>query len=149
MGRIFNLWNVVAGYSDTATVRVLSELNSAFAENAEAMWYHHGRSLYPILGRSHVLEGHKRPVNCLVHAGETMLISGGADGSVRLWCTATGESVGHLEGHEDYVYCVLAIDRLNLVASGSKDCTVRLWTIAGEQAGLFGTSPTNSSFIRS
>ncbi|MGK7926778.1 MAG: protein kinase [Spirulina sp.] len=59
-----------------------------------------------------------------------MLASGSRDGTIKLWCLATGELLQTLAGHSTWVNCV-AFDRTGQVlASGSGDKTIKLWSIA-------------------
>ena len=62
-----------------------------------------------------------------------MVVSGGGDGTVRVWDAATGDLVGEpFTGHDDWVRSV-AIGRLDgctVVVSGSDDGTVRVWDAA-------------------
>src|SRR5262249_6055627 len=59
-----------------------------------------------------------------------VVASAGDDGTVRLWDTATGETVHLLHGHSDDVWrCQFSPDG-TLVASAGADTTVRLWDTA-------------------
>lgn len=57
-----------------------------------------------------------------------MFVTAGYDSTVRGWRLSTGESLGVLGTHSDRVMCVTAIDDCTFV-SGSKDKTVKLWSI--------------------
>jgi WD40 repeat protein len=50
---------------------------------------------------------------------------------IYLWCGATGKRLATLRGHTRSIYCLsYRADGLQL-ASGSSDCTLRLWNVAG------------------
>jgi serine/threonine protein kinase len=76
------------------------------------------------------LTGHNGPVLCMAFSGDgTLLLSGGSDGSVRLWRAADGEEVRCLEGHADRVTAVaLSPDGQNGY-SASADGTIRRWPL--------------------
>ena len=62
--------------------------------------------------------------------GRTLLASGSADTTIRLWDPVTGTPLGEpLTGHTDAVNAVAAaeLDGRPVVISGSNDATVRLW----------------------
>ena len=56
-----------------------------------------------------------------------LVVSGGADKSVRLWDWRTGDCFSVLEGHEGKVWSV-SVDRFR-VASGGRHGEVRLWNL--------------------
>jgi WD40 repeat protein len=62
--------------------------------------------------------------------GGKTFASAGADGSLRLWDTATGESVRRFEGHRDLVLSVAFSHDGRTLVSGGMDHTVRLWDVA-------------------
>ena len=43
------------------------------------------------------------------------------------WCCSTNNSILELKGHTDNVYSLLYIEDRNILISGSKDRTLRLW----------------------
>lgn len=58
----------------------------------------------------------------------TVLATGGYDGMVRLWDTASGALKRVLVGHESYVYGLAwTADGRYLASAGSHDLTVRIW----------------------
>ncbi|XP_041445598.1 F-box/WD repeat-containing protein 7-like [Xenopus laevis] len=56
-----------------------------------------------------------------------IIISGSADGTVKVWNGESGESLHTLCGHIDPVSCVFIHERR--VESGSRDHTIRIWDI--------------------
>ena len=72
--------------------------------------------------------------------GTPVIISGGRDGTVRVWRLADGEPVGEpLRGHDGPVRAVAAAtlpDGTPVIISGAGDGTVRVWRLAdGEPVG--------------
>jgi WD40 repeat protein len=54
--------------------------------------------------------------------------SGGYDATARVWQTATGTLLSTLAGHQAQVFGVAFHPREALLATGSIDQTVQLWT---------------------
>ncbi len=79
------------------------------------------------------LTGHTGEVNCVAFSQDGGLVSGGMDGSVRVW-NVTGEPIGQpLTGHIGGVDCVaFSQDGARLVSSGG-DGMVRIWDVASGQ----------------
>jgi WD40 repeat protein len=63
-----------------------------------------------------------------------LLASGGDDGAVSLWDSATGEALRSLQGHTDWVRSVAFSPDGRLLASGGDDWAVRLWDSATGEA---------------
>ena len=66
--------------------------------------------------------------------GTPVIVSGGGDGTVRVWRLADGTPVGEpLRGHDGVVYAVAAgalPDGTPVIVSGGRDGTVRVWRLA-------------------
>jgi WD40 repeat protein/serine/threonine protein kinase len=59
-------------------------------------------------------------------------LTGGADGTARLWDVADGREVGRLQGHRGAVRAVaFSSPDGRLILTGSEDNTARLWNLAG------------------
>ncbi|MDZ7955912.1 NB-ARC domain-containing protein [Nostoc sp. DedQUE09] len=58
-----------------------------------------------------------------------LLVSGGRDGTLRLWNVKDGQSIYVLEGHKHDVYGLAISADNQLLVSAGKDHTVRLWNL--------------------
>lgn len=98
--------------------------------SAEGISFHDTESL-KIIGK---LEGHDGPVKGIaVNDGGTLLVSAGADKTVRLWDLRAGGQQRILRGHTDAVNGVALSKNGPTLASVSTDKTVRLWDIESGQ----------------
>ncbi|KAK4750068.1 hypothetical protein SAY87_027517 [Trapa incisa] len=71
-----------------------------------------------------------------IAASTSMIASGYADGSIRMWDCEKGSCETTLNGHGGAV-CTLRYNKLgSLLASGSKDCDIIIWDVVGE-TGLY------------
>lgn len=61
-----------------------------------------------------------------------LLVSGNADGTVRIWNVDT-EEIKKLSGHKDWVNCVCFSPDGSRIASSSRDNTVIIWDINGKK----------------
>ena len=68
-------------------------------------------------------------VTALIVLPDGRLVSGAADGSIRLWDHASGSVSAVLWGHRDVVFALVLLPDGRL-ASGSGDRTIRLWDLA-------------------
>lgn len=81
----------------------------------------------------HTLTGHTKRITCLVHVSNGTLVSGSADGTLRVWSTSTGQCHATLDGHQGGVVCLTQLERLSAhprVLSGGVDGTLRVWSVA-------------------
>lgn len=68
---------------------------------------------------------------CAVSPDGSFIVSGNADGSVKIWDTSTGEERATLTGHRDGVMgCAIGPDG-SLIVSASLDGTLKVWEVAG------------------
>ncbi|KAF6020438.1 WDR86 [Bugula neritina] len=76
------------------------------------------------------LDQHDGGINCMSLSEDgSVLATGSEDKMARLWSTKTEECecIGILQGHEDYITCIIMED--NFVVTGSADKTIRKWDI--------------------
>jgi WD40 repeat protein len=77
-----------------------------------------------------VLAGHTRPVwSVAITPDGTRAISGGGDGTVRIWDLATGNEQATLTGHDTAVFSVAITPDGDRAVSGGADATVRVWEL--------------------
>jgi serine/threonine protein kinase len=75
------------------------------------------------------LNGHDGPVLCVAFSPDgELVVSGGTDGSVRLWRAADGMELHTYEAHSDKVHAVTFTPDGSTIYSGSADSTLRRWT---------------------
>lgn len=70
---------------------------------------------------------HAWAVVALAFAADGTLISGSWDKTIKLWNPLTGDVLATLSGHTDSVLSIASDPSGNLIASGSKDKTIKLW----------------------
>ncbi|OWF44147.1 WD repeat-containing protein 86-like [Mizuhopecten yessoensis] len=82
-------------------------------------------------------EKHHQRINCLSFSpNKDFLVSGGEDGTVRIWELTTRKCVDVLKGHESYITCIIALEEF--VVTGSGDKSIRKWNFNnGELLGTF------------
>ncbi|MFI2161007.1 hypothetical protein ACH49L_35950, partial [Streptomyces olivaceoviridis] len=86
------------------------------------------------------LTGHEEPVNAVASTmidGIPVAVTGGDDGTVRVWDLTTGTQNGQpLTGHEEPVNAVAStmIDGIPVAVTSSGDNTVRLWNLTTGQS---------------
>jgi hypothetical protein len=84
----------------------------------------------------HVLAGHSGSVHSVaVSPDGTFVVTGGSDGTARIWDAATGEELHVLTGHTGAVYDVAVSPDGTFVVTGSMDQKVRMWDPATGAAG--------------
>ncbi|HYT90139.1 MAG TPA: serine/threonine-protein kinase [Gemmataceae bacterium] len=97
------------------------------AEHPRERWWASASSA----GELACFEGHSDGVLAVAFApGGKEIISGGGDGTVRLWETETGRERCCMLGHRDKVWAVVAMPDGRRALSAGKDKAVRLWDLA-------------------
>ena len=77
----------------------------------------------------HVFDDHQNAVKSLAYSqGGRVVVSGGADRSVKLWDFATLELVRTYRGNRDYVSAVAVTRDGTRIASGNIDGNIRIWS---------------------
>ena len=77
-----------------------------------------------------------------LHPSKPILVSCGADNSVRIWNADNGAAARTLAGHTDQVFAVAISPDATLVAAGSYNGEVRVWKVAdGAAVKSFNASP--------
>jgi len=79
----------------------------------------------------HQFKGHRGQLTAATFMADSRhAVSGGVDGTVRMWDLATGEETGLLTGHGGPVTAAAVTPNGRLLLTASRDGTVRVWRIA-------------------
>ena len=79
------------------------------------------------------LSGHTNHVWDICNMGESNIITGSQDQTVRMWDIRSGECIQTLKGHTNTVHCVHLHSKSGYLLTGSWDGTVRIWDITTPQ----------------
>jgi len=86
------------------------------------------------LRQQRVLSGHSDSIWCLaLSADGQTLVSGSADGTMKVWNVATARVVQTLTGHTQPVLSIALSANGQRLASGSADRTVKVWDLSNSQ----------------
>jgi WD40 repeat protein len=80
--------------------------------------------------------GHEGAVNAVAASRLGFVVTGGADGTVRVLEVKDGKEVEKFQKHEKAVLCVAVSYHGKVIASGGADGFVRVWSPNGEQAAF-------------
>ena len=76
----------------------------------------------------HTIQGHSGAVACLFGLGSYSLVSGAADGMIKMWsCSLLHCTI--YSGHTAGIRCLTISNDDAIAVSGSSDCTVRVWNL--------------------
>eukprot|EP00668_Euglena_longa_P015509 GGOE01019596.1.p1 GENE.GGOE01019596.1~~GGOE01019596.1.p1 ORF type:complete len:639 (-),score=175.25 GGOE01019596.1:340-2256(-) len=84
----------------------------------------------PTFARSSTSFVNRDSISSLVFSSDgRFLASGGAEGAIRLWDSATLTLVGSFMGHMDWVNCLAFSPNQQMLLSGGSNGTLRLWDV--------------------
>ena len=109
--------------------RLISGSSGSVGDSTVRIWdISHDGSLEP------VFYPHETIVNGLAFSPEgDRLVTAGADGSAKIWDTASGQALHTLSGH-DWVWRVAYSPDGSLLATAGRDATVKLWdAVSGQE----------------
>lgn len=88
----------------------------------------------------YTLREHSDTVNCVdISPNSQTLVSGSADGTIKIWNLNAGTEFHTLEAHSDTVNCVAIAPDGKTLASGSTDKSIKLWDLqTGKQIRKLG-----------
>ncbi len=96
----------------------------------------------------HRLDGHTKRVNVLTFLPSGELVSGGGDGTIRLWSWPRGRAIKCIEAHRAQIYSLGCSADGRLIASGSADETICVWERdSGELRHRLEVGPRGMSFV--
>jgi WD40 repeat protein len=99
-------------------------------------------------GPARALAGHRDAVSVLVFARSELLLSGGLDGTVRLWDLGVGRELRCLRGHGAGVASIAASADGRWILSGGADGAVHVWDLGREPVALVARPPaTHASAV--
>jgi serine/threonine protein kinase len=79
------------------------------------------------------LLGHSWSVVALAFTDDDSLISASWDKTVKIWRVSTGEEIDTLVSHTDSVNTIAVSPVAQMIASGSRDKTIKLWQLVKQQ----------------
>jgi hypothetical protein len=128
-----NLWDVKTGSAKGTLNGQVGKVEAvAFSRATKSMAIagQGGLRIREANGAMTGLTGHRGAVLCVAFApGGATIVSGGADGTVRLWHAHDGNELHVFEGHTHKVHAVTFTPDGRTIFSGADDGTLRRWTV--------------------
>lgn len=88
-------------------------------------------------------EGHSSRINSAAFSSDgSLLATGSADATIRLWETETGKLLTVFEGHSGQVRTVMFSADDSKILTSSADATIRLWSVTGLELRIFSGHDT-------
>ncbi|CAI9292601.1 unnamed protein product [Lactuca saligna] len=117
--------NGVKGNTASTTVRPTPYQNLSFKSNGT-----YGRGFCCLQPQVEVKSFPAQAINPLAcNTDDTYIVGGGVSGHIYLWDVATGRLLKKWHGHYRPVTCLVFSNDQSLLISGSKDGTVRIWSL--------------------
>ncbi len=87
--------------------------------------------------------GHSSRINSAAFSSDgSLLATGSADATIRLWETETGRLLTVFEGHSGQVRTVMFSSDDSKILTSSADATIRLWSVTGLELRIFSGHDT-------
>ncbi|KAM3434215.1 hypothetical protein MY4824_005554 [Beauveria thailandica] len=127
------VFSTLASGSDDCTIKIwdweLGELERTIKAHTQPLW--DPKDSYSNI---RTLNGHEHAVTSVrflpcCEPSKRLLVSAGADRTIRVWDVITGYCVKTLQGHGDWVRSVCSSEDGRFLLSSSSDRTARLWDI--------------------
>ena len=138
---------------ETQSDNLLTSLSLNRNSTRLAVGYDRGRvevwSLASTAERALSLEGHSNVIQALpvFSPDESLLASGSADGTIKLWDLANGKELFTLSGHKAGIMNLAFSPDGTRLASASLDGTARIWNVQPQSGGELHTFPAEADVM--